>query len=209
MASVDVLSLDNKKVGKADLNSGVFEVPVRKDLMHTVVKWQLAKRRQGTHQAKTRTDVSGGGAKPYKQKGTGNARRGSSRSPLIRGGGVIFGPSPRDYTFALPKKVRKAAVKSALSYLYEKGNVKVVDSLSSEDGKTKVINEKMTGLGLTKSILVGAELSDNFERATRNLPKYLYIPVDGVNVYDLLKYDTVVIEKDALPLLDKKLGVEA
>lgn len=209
MASVDVLSLDNKKVGKADLNSEVFEVPVRKDLMHTVVKWQLAKRRQGTHQAKTRTDVSGGGAKPYKQKGTGNARRGSSRSPLIRGGGVIFGPSPRDYTFALPKKVRKAAVKSALSYLYEKGNVKVVDALASEDGKTKAINEKMTGMGLTKSILVGAELSDNFERATRNLPKYLYVPVEGVNVYDLLKYDTVVIEKDALPLLDKKLGVES
>ena len=209
MASVDVISLDNSKVGKADLNPEVFEVPVRKDLMHTVVKWQLAKRRQGTHKAKTRTEVSGGGAKPYKQKGTGNARRGSSRSPLIKGGGVIFGPSPRDYSFALPKKVRKAAVKSALSYLYEKGSVKVVDSFSSDDGKTKVISAKMTGMGLTKSVLVGAELNDSFERATRNLPKFLYIPVDGVNVYDLLKYDTLIIEKEALSLLDKKLGVEA
>ena len=209
MASVDVISLDNSKVGKADLNPEVFEVPVRKDLMHTVVKWQLAKRRQGTHKAKTRTEVSGGGAKPYKQKGTGNARRGSSRSPLIKGGGVIFGPTPRDYSFALPKKVRKAAVKSALSYLYDKGNVKVVDSLSSEDGKTKGISAKMTSMGLTKSMLVGAELNDSFERATRNMSKFLYLPVDGVNVYDLLKYDTLIIEKDALSLLDKKLGVEA
>ena len=208
MTSVNVVSLNNLEVGKVDLNTEVFEVPVRKDLIHTVVKWQLAKRRQGTHKAKTRTEVSGGGAKPYKQKGTGNARRGSSRSPLIKGGGVIFGPSPRDYTFSLPKKVRKAAVKSALSHLYGKGNVKVVDSLISEDGKTKTINTKMTGMGLTKSVLVGAELNDSFERATRNLPKYLYIPVDGVNVYDLLKYDTLVIEKDALALLDKKLGVE-
>jgi len=209
MASVDVLSLDNSKVGKVDLNPAVFEAPVRKDLMHTVVKWQLAKRRQGTHKAKTRTEVSGGGAKPYKQKGTGNARRGSSRSPLIKGGGVIFGPNPRDYSFALPKKVRKAAVRSALSYLYEIGNVTVVDSLSSDDGKTKAVNEKMTKMGLTKTVLVGADLNDKFERATRNLPKCLYVPVDGVNVYDLLKYNTLVIEKEALPLLDKKLGVEA
>ena len=205
---IDVLNLDNSKVGKANLSPRVFEAPIRRDLMHTVVRWQLAKRRQGTHKAKTRTEVSGGGAKPYKQKGTGNARRGSSRSPLIKGGGVIFGPSPRDYTFSLPKKIRRAAIKSALSYLYQKGNVKVVDSLSSKDGKTKSINEKMTEMGLKKSVLVGAELNDLFERATRNLPKYLYIPVEGVNVYDLLKYDTLVIEKDALSLLDKKLGVE-
>ncbi len=209
MANVDILSLDNKKVGKTELNSEIFEIPVRKDLIHTVVKWQLAKRRQGTHKAKTRTDVSGGGAKPYKQKGTGNARRGSSRSPLIRGGGVIFGPTPRDYSFSLPKKIRKAAVKSALSYLFEQGKVKVVDSLSSDDGKTKTINTKISGLVQNKSMLIGAELNDSFERATRNLPKYLYLPVEGLNVYDLLKYNTLVIEKDALPLLEKRLGVEA
>ena len=187
MANLEVLSLDNSKVGKVDLSSDLFEAPVRKDIIQTVVKWQLAKRRQGTHKAKTRTDVSGGGAKPYKQKGTGNARRGSSRSPLIRGGGVLFGPAPRDYSFSLPKKVRKAAVKSALSYLYENNKVIVVDSLTSEAGKTKALNAQLTKLGLKKSLLVGTDLNDSFERASRNLPKFLYLPVEGVNVYDLLK----------------------
>ena len=205
MANLEVLSLDNSKVGKVDLSADLFEAPVRKDIIQTVVKWQLAKRRQGTHKAKTRTDVSGGGAKPYKQKGTGNARRGSSRSPLIRGGGVIFGPSPRDYSFSLPKKVRKAAVKSALSYLYENNKVIVVDSLTSEAGKTKTLSAQLTKMGLKKSLLVGTDLNDGFERASRNLPKFLYLPVEGVNVYDLLKYDSLVIEKEALSLLEDKL----
>jgi len=205
MANVEVINLDNAKVGKADLSAELFEIRVRKDIIQTVVKWQLAKRRQGTHNAKTRTDVSGGGAKPYKQKGTGNARRGSSRSPLIRGGGVIFGPSPRDYSFSLPKKVRKAAVKSALSYLFENNKVIVVDSLVSESGKTKVLSAQLEKLGLKKSLLVSTELNEEFDRASRNLPKFLYLPVDGVNVYDLLKFDSLVIEKEALPLLEEKL----
>lgn len=205
MANLEVLSLDSSKVGKVDLSPDLFEAPVRKDIIQTVVKWQLAKRRQGTHKAKTRSDVSGGGAKPYKQKGTGNARRGSSRSPLIRGGGVLFGPTPRDYSFSLPKKVRKAAVKSALSYLYENNKVIVVDSLASEAGKTKALSAQLTKMGLKKSLLVGTELNDGFERASRNLPKFLYLPVDGVNVYDLLKYDSLVIEKEALSLLEEKL----
>lgn len=209
MAKVDVVNLENKKVGEAELNSDIFERSVRKDILQSVVRWQLAKKRQGTHKAKTRTEVSGGGAKPYKQKGTGNARRGSSRSPLIRGGGAIFGPTPRDYTFSIPKKVRKAAVKYALSHLYKEGKVKVVDSLNSDAGKTKTLVGQLSGMGIKKSVMVTSELNEMFDRASRNIPKVLYTEVDGVNVYDLLKYDTVVFEQSALTALEQRLGVEA
>ncbi|MGH1468015.1 MAG: 50S ribosomal protein L4 [Bdellovibrionales bacterium] len=209
MATVEVVNLDNKKVGSAELSSDLFERAVRKDILQTVVKWQLAKKRQGTHKAKTRTEVSGGGAKPYKQKGTGNARRGSTRSPLIRGGGVIFGPNPRNYAFAVPKKIRKAAVKYALSHLYKTGKVIVVDSLESKDGKTKGLVSQLSGMGLKKSVLLGGELNENFERASRNIPKFVYQPVEGVNVYDLLKYDGVVLEQASLAKLEERLGAEA
>lgn len=209
MAKVEVLNLDNKKVGDVELNADIFERAVRKDILQTVVKWQLAKKRQGTHKAKTRTEVSGGGSKPYKQKGTGNARRGSSRSPLIRGGGVLFGPTPRDYSFSLPKKIRKVAVKYALSYLHSQGRVKVVEALESADGKTKVLSKQLNGMGLKKSVLIGNGLNDKFERASRNIPKFVYQPVEGVNVYDLLKYDSVVFEKSSLATLEERLGTEA
>ncbi len=209
MATVDVVTLDNKKVGTADLNADMFERPVRKDILQTVVRWQRAKRRQGTHMSKTRSMVSGGGAKPYKQKGTGNARRGSSRSPLIRGGGTIFGPSPRDYTFSLPKKIKKAAVKYALSYLHKNGKVIVVDKLESPEGKTGKLSKQLTGLGLKRSVLVSNDLDMMFERASQNIPKFVYQPVAGVNVFDLLKYDGVVIEKESLAGLEERLGAEA
>lgn len=209
MANVEVLTLDNKKAGEVELNADIFGRSVRKDILQSVVKWQLAKRRQGTHKAKTRTDVSGGGAKPYKQKGTGNARRGSSRSPLIRGGGVIFGPSPRDYSYSLPKKVRKAAVKYALSYLHKEGKVKIIDELSSKDGKTNALAKQLTGLGLKKSVLIGENLNESFDRASRNLQTFRYLPVEGINVFDLLKFDNVVFEKSSLSKLEERLGVEA
>lgn len=209
MATVEVINLDNKKVGSAELSADIFERAVRKDILQTVVKWQLAKRRQGTHKAKTRTEVSGGGIKPYKQKGTGNARRGSNRSPLIRGGGVIFGPNPRSYEFSVPKKIRKAAVKYALSYLYKSGKIIVVDSLESAEGKTKALAAQLSGLGLKKSVLIGESLNANFERASRNIPKFVYQPVEGVNVYDLLKYDNVVLEQSSLAKLEARLGAEA
>lgn len=209
MATVEVVNLDNKKVGSAELSADIFERAVRKDILQTVVRWQLAKKRQGTHKTKTRTEVSGGGVKPYKQKGTGNARRGSTRSPLIRGGGVIFGPSPRDYTFSVPKKVKQAAVKYALSHLYKGGKVIVVDSLESVEGKTKALASQLLGMGLKKSVLLGGELNENFERASRNIPKFVYQPVEGINVYDLLKYDSVVLEKGSLAKLEERLGAEA
>lgn len=209
MAVMEVLDLNNKRVGEVELSSDIFEQPVRDDLINTVVKWQRAKKRQGTHMAKTRGLVSGGGAKPYRQKGTGNARRGSSRSPLIRGGGVIFGPSPRNYEFSVPKKVKKAAVKSALSHLYSQGKVKVVDKLVSDEGKTNMLSKQLSGLGLKKSVLIGVEIDQMFERASQNLPTYVYQPVAGMNVYDLLKYDFVVFEQDSLNAVAQRLGLEA
>lgn len=197
MASVEVLDWNKKKVGDIELNADVFERPLRKDLLHTVVRWQLAKRRAGTHSTKTRGLVSGGGKKPFKQKGTGNARQGSSRSPLNPGGGVIFGPQPRSYEFQVPKKVKKAALKTALSHLVREGKFFVVEDMKSE-GKTAELAKRLKGFGANKAVLVDTEKNDLFSRASRNLPGYVYQPVEGVNVYDLLKYDTAIVTKSSI-----------
>jgi large subunit ribosomal protein L4 len=208
MATVDVLNWKNKKVDSIDLSPEVFEKPVNVELMQTVVKWQLACKRQGTHMAKSKGLVSGGGKKPYKQKGTGNARRGSNRSPLIRGGGAIFGPVPRDYSYSLPKKVRMSGLKSALSYLYSEGKLKVVDSLECS-GKTKEVFENLKSLGTKKTVLVGSEKGSMMQRASANIPKCVYLTTEGLNVFDLLKYDHVIFEKDSVDQVQKRLGVEA
>lgn len=197
MANVAVYNWNKEKVGEVDLASEVFEAPIRKDLMHTVVKWQLAKRRQGTHATKTRGEVRGGGKKPFKQKGTGNARQGSTRSPLHPGGGTTFGPQPRDYEYNLPKKVKKAALKSALSYLVEQGRFFVVDDMNC-DGKTKAMAKNLQTLGAEKTVILDAAVNENMGRATRNLPKVVYGPVEAINVYDLLKYDAAVVSKASL-----------
>ncbi len=207
MATVDVLNWKNKKVESMDLSPEVFEKPVNIELMQTVVKWQLACRRQGTHMAKSKGLVSGGGIKPYKQKGTGNARRGSTRSPLIRGGGVIFGPTPRDYSYSLPKKVRASGLKSALSYLYSEGKVKVVDTLDCS-GKTKEMAEALKTMGTEKTLIVGNDKGNLMKRASGNLKKCLYLSTEGLNVFDLLKYNHVIFEKNSIDQVQKRLGVE-
>ncbi|MCB0392058.1 MAG: 50S ribosomal protein L4 [Bdellovibrionales bacterium] len=208
MATVDVLDWNNKKVGSADLNASIFEGPVRKDILHTIVRWQLSKRRQGTHKAKSRAEVAGTSKKPYKQKGTGNARRGTEKSPLIAGGGVTFAPRPRNYDFDLPKKVKQLGLRSALSYLYAQGRLKVVDSMSVENGKTKEALAGLKNLSAEKSVLISAEKNEMFDRATRNLSSCRYYTAEGLNVYDLLKYDTAVITKDSIPAIEKRCGVE-
>src|SRR3954466_8803727 len=142
MASVDVVNWDKKKVGSVDLDASVFDIVVKKEILQTVVRWQLACRRQGTHKAKTRAEVSGGGKKPFKQKGTGNARQGSIRSPLMPGGGTMFGPEPRDYSYALPKKVRRLALSMALSFLNKEGRLFVIDAMDSKEGKTNELNKR-------------------------------------------------------------------
>jgi large subunit ribosomal protein L4 len=208
MATVAVLNWEKKKVGEVELPAAVFEQPVRKDLLHTVVRWQLAARRQGTHMTKTKGLVSGGGKKPFKQKGTGGARQGSSRSPLMPGGGTMFGPQPRDYSYDLPKKVRQAGLKSALSYLVSSGKLFVVEDMTSE-GKTNELAKRLKQFGVEKAVLVDADANELFVRASRNLPTVRYYSTDGLNVFDLLKFDTAVVTKASLAKIVSRCGVEA
>ena len=207
MSKIDVLNWKKEKVGTADLAAEVFAAEVKKDILHTVVNWQLASRRQGTAMVKTRGLVSGGGKKPFKQKGTGNARQGSTRSPLMPGGGKIFGPQPRSYAFALPKKVRVLGLKMALSHLNKEGKLFVVENMKSE-GKTKELAKRLQGFGLTKAVLIDAQVDNNFKRATNNLQTYKYAPVEGLNVFDLLKYDAAIITKESIAKIVDRCTVE-
>jgi large subunit ribosomal protein L4 len=208
MPSVAVLNWEKKKVGDVELPEAVFGQEVRKDLLHTVVRWQLACRRQGTAMTKTKGLVSGGGKKPFKQKGTGGARQGSSRSPLMPGGGTMFGPEPRDYSYSLPKKVRQAGLRSALSYLVKEGRLMVVDAIKSE-GKTGEMAKRLKGFGVEKTVLMDAAGDQLVARATRNMKKVRYYGVEGLNVYDLLKYDNAIITKAAIAKIVQRCGVEA
>jgi large subunit ribosomal protein L4 len=197
MATANVLNWKKEKVGTVELSKDIFEVPVRKEILHEVVQWQLAKRRAGTHMVKTRSLVSGGGKKPFKQKGTGNARQGSTRSPLMPGGAKLFGPVPRSYEYALPKKVRKLGLKMALSHLTSEGRLFVIENMKS-DGKTAEMAKRLKSFGLAKAVLVDLKTDDKFKRATDNLEKFKYFSVDGLNVFDLLKYDAAVVTKESL-----------
>jgi large subunit ribosomal protein L4 len=208
MSSVNVINWKKEKVGTVELNPAVFGIEVKNEILHTVVEWQLASRRQGTHMVKTRAMVSGGGKKPFKQKGTGNARQGSNRSPLMPGGAKLFGPVPRSYAYSLPKKVRKLGLKMALSYLTKEGRLTVVNELSSADGKTGALNKSLKNFGLTKAVLVDAAVDSKFKRASQNLPKFKYYPIEGLNVYDLLKYDNLVLTKDSVNKIVERLAAE-
>lgn len=208
MAKVEVLDWKKKKVGEVDVPSVVVETPVKKDILHTLVRWQLMSRRQGTHATKTRTTINGGGKKPFKQKGTGNARQGSSRSPIMEGGAVTHGPQPRDYSYSLPRGVKQAGLKTALSHLYKEGRFFVVDSMTSKDGKTKELVARLKSFGLEKALLIDDNQDDMFKRASKNIPRVRYNNVGGVNVYDLLKYDAVVFTKDSVNALAAKCGVK-
>ncbi|AHI06690.1 50S ribosomal protein L4 [Bdellovibrio bacteriovorus W] len=207
MATVNVLNWKKEKVGSVELAADVFETPVKKDILHTVVQWQLASRRQGTHMTKTKGLVSGGGKKPFKQKGTGNARQGSSRSILMPGGGTAFGPQPRSYAFVLPKKVRRLGLSMALSHLQAEGKLFVVDSMQSE-GKTAELTKRLKAFGITKAVLVDAQVDDKFNRASKNLQKFKYFPVEGLNVFDLLKYDAAIITKESVAKIVDRCSME-
>lgn len=207
MANLEVVGWDKKKVGTVDIDSTVVESPVRKDILHTVVRWQLACRRQGTHKAKTRGEIRGTSKKPYKQKGTGNARRGTKKSPLLKGGGVTFAPRPRDYSYVLPRKVKQAGLRSALSYLHAEGRFFVIDSVDSSNGKTKETASNFSKLGVKKAVVVSADVSETFKRSSSNLPNVCYYSCEGLNVYDLLKHDCVVVTKDSIPAIEKRCGV--
>ena len=198
MPQIDVLHWNREKAKSIELPDIIFAEPVKKHILHEVVKWQLAKKRQGTHKTKTRGEVSGGGKKPLKQKGSGRARQGSIRSPLMRGGGVIFGPSPRNYGYTLGKKLKRAGLRSALSYLFKEKCFYVVPEMTSENGKTKELLKRLQDFGVSKAILIDSLEAPLFKRAARNLPGFRYYSTKGLNVYDLLKYNVAIVTESAL-----------
>jgi len=206
MAVTELLDMQGAKIGEIEIKDEIFNCEVKSHLIHDVVKMQLAKRRRGTVQTKTRKDVSGGGRKPYKQKGTGSARRGSSRSPLMVGGGIVFGPQPRDYGYTLPKKVRRGALKSALTVRYTGSNMKVLDKLELSDISTKIFNGIVKTLSLTKPLFVIGTKDEAVEKSARNIPHLKVLRVDGLNVYDIIKHDELVMTLDALRKIEGVLA---
>ena len=207
MATIDIVNLENKKAGSLDLSSAVFENQVKPHLYHAEVRRQLAERRSGTHSTKNRALVSGGGAKPYRQKGTGRARQGTTRAPQFQGGGVVFGPVPRSYTHKLPKKMRRAALLSALSQRLNESALTIVEDLQFEDYKTKRVIEVLSSLGLDdqSTLIVIDDPSPTIEASARNLPGVTVIRSEGVNVYDLLRHKSVLMTKAAIEKLQARL----
>lgn len=208
MAKVDVFNVKNAKVGEAELHDAILDYPVNPVLIHEVVKMQLACRRAGTHATKTKGLVSGGGRKPWKQKGTRRARCGSNRSPLWRGGGTIFGPLPRDYSYSMPKKKVKNALKSALHAKFDEGAVLVMDNLFVENGKTKEAMEILKAFEASRSVLfVVNAVDEKVARAFGNIPFADILHVNGLNVYDVVNARKIIILQSALPFVEKAAGI--
>jgi large subunit ribosomal protein L4 len=203
----DVINLDNEKVGTVELNDAVFAVDVRPDLLARAVNWQLAKRRAGTHKTKTRGEVARTGKKPYRQKGTGRARQGSLKGPQMRGGAVVFGPRPRDHAHDLPKKVRRLALKTALSAKRAAGELIILDKAELAEGKTKALAERTTALGWRRALIIdGGAFETNFARAAQNIAQLDLLPSGGANVYDILRHETLVLTRAAIERLQERLG---
>ncbi len=205
MAKADVLDIKGAKVGEVDIKDEVWNVDVKPYLIHDVVVMQLANRRRGTASTKTRSDVSGGSKKPYRQKGTGRARAGSSTSPLWPGGGVVFGPHPKEYRMSLPKKVKKSALRSALSQRYQEANVKFLDKIALDGISTKGFNGIVKGLSLTKPLFVVSEKDEALEKSARNIPYVKILRAEGLNVYDIIRHDQFVVTLDALKRIEEAL----
>ena len=209
MAPLDVISQDKKKVGTIELRDDVFAVEVNVPLVHQVIKAQLAGRRQGTAKTKTKSEVRGGGRKPFKQKGTGNARQGSIRSPLKPGGGQNFGPQPRSYEQSTPKEMMRGALRSALSDRVKAARVLVVDEFKISDAKTRTLNGILVkNLDLSKVLIVD-DANQNLERSGRNLPYVKVLRTEGLNVYDVVRYDWIVFTKRAVQAVETRLAPSA
>ena len=203
MANVSVYNMDGKEVGKIELNDAVFGVEVNEHLVHMAVVQQLANNRQGTQKAKTRSEVSGGGRKPWRQKGTGHARQGSTRSPQWTGGGMVFAPVPRDYSFKLNKKEKRAALKSALTSKVQDKKLIVVDELKFDEIKTKNFQNVMNNLNVKKGLVVLAENDENVVLSAKNIPTVQTTLTNTLNVYDVMKAGTVVLTKDAVAKMEE------
>jgi large subunit ribosomal protein L4 len=201
----DVTTLDAKKAGTVELPDDVFGLEPRPDILHRMVRYQLAKRRSGTAHVKDRSEINATTAKMYRQKGTGRARHGSKKAPIFRGGGKAFGPKPRSFAFDLPKKVRALALKHALSAKAKSDALVVIDKCEMKDAKTKELKSRFSKLGLTSALIIdGAEVQDAFAKAARNLPRIDVLPVQGINVYDILNHDTLVLTKAAVEALEAR-----
>ena len=198
MPQLDVYDLEKSKVGNVDLDSSIFEAPVKEHLLHAVVNWQLAKRRSGTASTKQRGEVSGGGRKPWKQKHMGRARQGSIRAPHWRKGGVVFGPKPKDWSYSINKKTKKNALICALSLKYSEGVLIALNEFNLPEIKTKQVAEFVSKFELKSALIVVSGENDNLIKSAKNLKNIKVINVDGLNVYDILKFDNLIVTQESL-----------
>lgn len=203
MSNVSVYNMEGKEVGTMELNDSVFGAEIKEHLVHQAVVLQLANNRQGTQKAKTRSEVRGGGRKPWRQKGTGHARQGSTRSPQWTGGGVVFAPTPRDYSFKMNKKEKRAALKSVLTSKVQENNLIVLDELKLNEIKTKDMKKVLDNLKVANAILVVGNENDNVVLSARNIPGVATTTVGTINVYDLLKYNTVIATKTGVASIEE------
>ncbi len=204
-----ITKLGGGKAGDIELDDAIFKAPVRTDIMHRMVNYQLAKRQAGTHHTKTRAEVSGTGKKPWRQKGTGRARAGDLKRPQDRQGGVAFGPRTRSHAFDLPKKIKQIALKSALSSKAAANKLIVLDEAVSKDHKTKPMAAALAKMEIDSALIIsGAEVDANFARATNNIPKIDVLPAQGLNVYDILRRDTLIMTKEAVETITARLNGE-
>ena len=196
---IEVNSLDNKKIKDIDLDKQIFGLELKEEIIYRMVRYQLAKRRSGNHKTKGISEISGTTKKPFKQKGTGNARQGSKRSPQMRGGAVIFGPQVRSHAHKLPKKIKKLALKMAISKKVKDGKFRIINELKMSKPKTNLFRSKLAGLKLDSVLFIdGKDIDNNFLLASKNVPKIDILPVAGINVYDILKRDYLVLSENAL-----------
>lgn len=198
-----VYNTEKLEVGEIQLNESIFGAEVSAETMHQVVLAQLANKRQGTQSAKTRAEVRGGGIKPWRQKGTGRARQGSIRAPQWIHGGIVFAPKPRDYRMSIPKSMRRVAIKSALTTKVQDNEMFVLDSLSFETPKTKEVVKMLNAFEVKKTLILVAESNENVYKAARNIPGVAVLPVNNINVYDILKYDNLMVTKDAVSKIEE------
>lgn len=205
MPTVAIYNINGDQVGEMELNDAVFGVQVNTSVLHDAVVMQLAGRRLGTHNTKTRADVSGGGRKPWRQKGTGRARHGTSRSPIWRGGGIVFGPHPRDYKYSLPKKVRRLALKSALSSKVNTGDIVIIEDFKMEQPKTKEMVGILSKLNVSEALIVTTGDNEAVAKSARNIPGVKPLEASGINVYDLMAHNKLVITKDAVTRVEEVL----
>ncbi|MCH7519357.1 MAG: 50S ribosomal protein L4 [Candidatus Dadabacteria bacterium] len=205
MPKYQVVDINKKSVGSIELDPSVFEAEIKEHLFYYVVNWQRAKKRAGTASTKTRGEVRGGSRKPWRQKGTGNARAGTRSSPIWRGGGIVFGPKPKDWSYSLPKKVRRNALLSALSLKHRDGKINILNNLELPGIKTKQVAEFLNLFGLNKTLIVISDENENFTKSARNLNKVKVLNSDGLNVYDILKFDSLVFTERSVQKIQEVL----